>query len=520
MKHSLLKRISLAAGLAAATLVGTGAGPTPALAQEKKNGEMYKPDLKAEAGYYKIVTIPIPEEIVLEAGGIECAADGSVFVGTRRGDIYRVENAYSDPPTDVKFTKWATGLHEVLGLAFNPKDGFLYACTRQDITRLKDKDNDGSADVYEVYCDGWGISGDYHEYGLMSPFDKEGNLYVALCLTGSFTSKAPWRGWVLKVTPDGKAHPFASGIRSPGGVNFDADGNVYCTDNQGPWNGTSSLKLLKQGSFQGHPAGNSWYDLSIARKEMGPRPNDPTTNSRIIVEMDKIPEFVPPPVWLPHTRTGQSASGIAADTSGGKFGPFAGQLFVGDQHHSNVMRCSLETVGGRAQGAAFPFKYGFGSGIVPMKQAPDGSMWVGGTNRGWGSVGPKQFALERLVWTGKQPFEIHDMKVRADGFELSFAEPVDKASATDPAAYDLSAYSYVYRADYGSPEVDESTPTVRSASVSEDGRKVRLVVDGLKVGRVHELWAKKLTSAKGERLLHPVAYYTLWALPKAEQADR
>jgi hypothetical protein len=401
-------------------------------------------------------------------------------------------------------------------MAYNPKDGFLYACTRQDITRLKDTDGDGTADKYEIFCDSWAITGDYHEYGFMSPFDKDGNLYCVLCLTGSFNSNAPWRGWAVKITPDGKMHPYASGIRSPGGINFDDKGNLFYTDNQGPWNGTSSLKLLKEKSFQGHVGGNKWYDLPQVKQELGPRPKEPVDKSRIYIEMEKIPEFVPPPIWLPHVRMGQSASGITCDVSNGKFGPFKGQMFVGDQHHSNIARCALETVNGRMQGVAIPFKYGFGSGIVPMKQAPDGSLWVGGTNRGWGSVGPKPFSLERLVWTGKTAFEIFDMKVKPDGFELSFTEPVDKKIAADPATYDLSSFSYIYRAEYGSPEVDQAKQTITAAKVSEDGKRVRLTVEGMKIGSIHELHADKLTSAVGGKLLHPLAYYTLWAIPKTD----
>jgi len=30
----------------------------------------------------------------------------------------------------------------------------------------------------------------------------------------------------------------------------------------------------------------------------------------------------------------------------------------------------------------------------------------------------------------------------------------------------------------------------------------------------------KLASAKGEKLVHPLAYYTLWAIPKGETAGR
>jgi glucose/arabinose dehydrogenase len=515
------RRLKTAIAAAGVALLASLAGPAPAVAADLVPASaMYHPDVKAESAAYKIITIPVPEDVSLECGALEVLPDGTLFVGTRRGDVYKVENAYADPPTDVKFTKWATGLHEVLGLTYNAKDGYLYACTRQDVTRLKDKAGTGSADAYEVYCDGWAVSGDYHEYEFMSPFDKDGNLYVVLCLTGSFSSKVGYRGWAVKITPDGKMHPYASGVRSPGGIAFDGAGNLFYTDNQGPWNGTSSLKLIKPKSFQGHPGGWQWYDLPIVKEELGKQPTMPVDKSRIYVEMAKIPEFVPPPVWLPHVRIGQSASGIAADLSGGKFGPFAGQLFVGDQHHSNLVRCDLETVDGRTQGVAIPFKYGFGSGIVPTKQAPDGSLWVGGTNRGWGSVGPKLFALERLLWTGKTPFEIQTVKVRPDGFDVSFTEPVDPKLAADPASYAMESYSYIYRAEYGSPEVDQAKQTVTRARVSADGKAVRLTVTGMKIGSVHELHVEKLRSAKGEELVHPLAYYTLWAIPTGEQASR
>ncbi|CAA9394471.1 MAG: probable large, multifunctional secreted protein, partial [uncultured Phycisphaerae bacterium] len=391
-----------------------------------------KPDGGApkESDYYKIVSFPIPEAITLEVGGLEFMPDGRLAVSTRFGDIYLVTNLYDDPPKKAQYVRWATGLHEVLGLAYNAKDEFLYAVQRGEITKLKDTDADDVADVFETYCDEWGISGDYHEYPIGSRFDREGNLFVVLCLTGSFTSDAPYRGWCLKVTPDGKAHPFASGIRSPAGIGFDHEGELFYCDNQGPWNGTSSLKHLTQSSFQGHPIGNRWYEL--AKGEMGEAPVEPKSGSRFHVEAQRVKQYVPPPILLPHGKIGQSASGIWCDTSGGKFGPYANHLFVGDQHHSNITRCVLEKVNGRLQGVAIPFASGFASGIVPMLQSPkDGSLFVGGTNRGWGSVGPKPFALERVVWTGKVPFELYDMKVAPDGFTLTFTEPVDKATAGD-----------------------------------------------------------------------------------------
>src|SRR5688500_14120972 len=216
-----------------------------------------QPKASAEDEYYQIVPLPIPDDLVLEVGGMEMMPDGKLAVATRRGDVYLVDHAFDVPPKKATFTRWATGLHEVLGLAW--RDGWLYAVQRGEVSRLRDSDDDGRADVYETVCDGWGISGDYHEYAIGSRFDPQGNLYVVLCLTGSFTSEAPYRGWCMKITPDGKALPYASGIRSPGGVGFNHLGEVFYTDNQGPWNGTSTFKQLLPGAFVGHPGGFKWY---------------------------------------------------------------------------------------------------------------------------------------------------------------------------------------------------------------------------------------------------------------------
>jgi glucose/arabinose dehydrogenase len=448
---------------------------------------------------------------------MEFLPDRKLAVSTRRGDIFMVADALepAGAKTRPKFSPWASGLHEVLGLA--QRDGWLYAVQRGEVTRLKDADGDGRADLFETFCDDWGISGDYHEYPIGSKFDREGNLYVALCLTGSFTSEAEFRGWVLKITPEGKAVPFASGVRSPGGVGFNAAGDLFYTDNQGPWNGTSSLKHVTQGAFTGHPVGNKWYTVA---KNMGARPPDPRSGSRFHVEADKIKQYIPPACLLPHQKVGQSASGIACDTSGGRFGPFANHLFVGDQHHSNLTRVVLEKVNDRYQGVAIPFRSGFQSGIVPVVQAPDGSILAGGTNRGWGSVGPKEYSLERVVWTGKTPFELLDMKARPDGFELTFTQPADRATAGDVKSYAMQTFTYIYQAEYGSPEVDQTRPVIRAATVSDDGLHVRLTVEGLEIGHIHELKLDGVRSASGNSpALHPIAWYTLWNIPKQAQAS-
>jgi len=465
-----------------------------------------------EDDFYPITRFTPPNGAVLEAGGIHHLSDGRVAVSTRRGEIWMVENAFDKDPEKAKFRRFAHGLHEVLGLA--EKDSWLYATQRCEVTKMKDTTGDGRADRFQTVCDQWGITGNYHEYAFGSKFDRDGNIWVVLCLTGSFNSNTKYRGWCVRVTPAGKLIPTCSGIRSPGGIGANAAGDMFYTDNQGPWNGTCSLKWLRPKSFQGHPAGNRWYDLPAAKTAMGPRPKDPKSGSRFIIEAKRIPEYEPPAILFPYKKMGQSASGVVCDMTDGKFGPFAGQMFVGDQTHSTVMRCALEKVRGHYQGACFPFRKGFGSGTLAMHLTKDGTMFVGGTNRGWGSRGNKPFSFEKIAWTGKTPFEIHTMHAKPDGFELAFTQPVDPKTAGDVKSYSMQSYTYIFQSKYGSPEVDHTKPVIKSAVVGNDGKSVRLIVDGLQEGHVHELHGDGVRSQDGLPLLHKEAYYTLNYIPK------
>jgi hypothetical protein len=177
------------------------------------------------------------------------------------------------------------------------------------------------------------------------------------------------------------------------------------------------------------------------------------------------------------------------------------------------MRVTLEKVNGKYQGACYPFRQGFSCGIVPVVFAPDGSLITGGTSRGWGSRGGKPFSLERLVWTGKVPFEIKEMKAEADGFTLHFTKAVDPQSAGDVASYKMETYTYIYQADYGSPEVDRTTPDVAKVVVNPDGKSVRLYLNKLEEGHIHQVTAPGVRSTDGAPLLHNIAYYTLNYIP-------
>jgi glucose/arabinose dehydrogenase len=461
-----------------------------------------------ESDYYKITTFPTPSETAMEVGSIELLPNNTLALGTRRGEIWTVENANGPEPSALKYKLFASGQHEVLGLAW--KDNSLYATNRYEIVRIKDEDGDGRADTFQTVCDKWGVSGDYHEYAIGSRFDKAGDLWVVLCLTGSFSSNIDFRGWALRIKPDGTMVPTCSGVRSPGGIGFDADGEVYYTDNQGPWHGACTLQHLVPGTFQGHPGGFKWYD---AAPNMGPRPLEPHDNSRMVTERERIKELLPPAVYMVHGKIGNSSSFILCDLSGGKFGPFQKQLFVADQSHSNISRVFLEEVNGIKQGVVIPFLKGFKSGLIGGRMNEQGQLFAGGSDRGWGSKGGRPYCFERVDWTGKTPFEIHEVHALRDGFDVSFTAPVDPATANNPASYSMRAFTYIYRAEYGSPEVDDLLPKITQIALSSDRQHVRLKIDRLTKGHIHELHLDGVKSATGEPLLHKVAYYTLNELP-------
>jgi azurin/glucose/arabinose dehydrogenase len=494
-----------------------------------------------EADFYQMVTVPLPEGIVLEVGGLVTLPNGNLAASTRRGEVYLIENPYLSGGRPAQFRRFAAGLHEILGLAY--VDGDLYLAQRGELTRLVDEDGDQRADLYEtVYA--WPLSGHYHEYSFGPKVAPDGSMFV----TGNVgfgsvewwrgMSLAPWRGWTMQIFPaTGEMKPYATGMRSPCGIGI-IDGEFFYADNQGDWMGSGGLVHLERGDFTGHPAGLRWADrpespVQVRTNDIYYRVNPrlarpgekPVKPENIAAEIPtsladvaaEVPGIKTPAVWLPHTILGISTSEIIVDTTGGAFGPFAGQVFIGDQGQSKIVRVFLEKVDGVYQGAAFNFREGFQSGVLRMTWGKDGSLFAGQTNRGWGSTGPDPYGLQRLVWTGRMPFEMKTVRARPDGFEIEFTQPVDKATAAEPDHYAITGFTYKYHPVYGSPIVNQQRCPVRYVAVSADGLRARLVVDSLRENYIHEIKPAGVRSYAGNwPLLHEAAYYTLKRIPAGD----
>lgn len=462
---------------------------------------------------YAVEDVPAPRGVVAEVGGVAFAPDGRLVACTRRGDVWTIDVERG------KWTRFASGLHEPLGvLAAAP--GEVFAADRASLVRLADTDGDGAADVHESLTEAWGLSGNYHEYAFGPVRDARGDFYVGLGCgsdlkgifdvtrgavsplgrTGRMFSAVPYRGWIVKVTPGGAMTPFAKGVREPFGLRFSPDGELFASDNQGDWVGTSCLHHVREGGFHGHPSSLVW-DPGFE--------GDPLATP--VERLDAM--RLRPAILFPHGKLCNSPGQPIWDTTEGGFGPFAGQVFLGSLTDEAILRVALEKVGGEWQGAAFRFIEGGGlrRGCGRLAWAPDRrTLYVGQTLRGWGAGE----GIQRVKWSGRVPFEMKSMSLGRRGFDLSFTAPVDAASASDPAAYSLQRYRYHYWRPYGSPEVDTQPVRVAAARVSPDGLTVSLELAEPPVAeRVYELHARGVVAAAagggGAPLEHPDAWYTV-----------
>ncbi|MDA0350011.1 MAG: hypothetical protein O3C43_22175 [Verrucomicrobia bacterium] len=449
--------------------------------------------------------------IPLEVGGMTWTSDGRLAVTIRKGEVWFIDGVGGNSHEDITYKRFASGLHEPLGI-IEDGDSFLVA-QRTEVTRLRDLSGDDVADEYLTAASGWNVSGAYHGYTYGPERDGEGRLWITTNIDmGDHTDNdAAWRGWALTLKQNGSLSPQAGGMRSPSGMGVNLEGDMFYSDQQGTWMPTTPIHHLRKGVFYGNPDGMASQKLPGSPIHM-----DLELPEQILYPeaLGQIPTLVPPAVWLPYNKVGRSATDIQVIDQQGRFGPFDGQLLIGEFTNVEVNRVFLEKVGGEYQGACFRFLDKFPSAVFRLTFDPKGNLYVGMTNRGWSSLGNRAYGLVRVRWNGDTPFEIKEMRAKHDGFELVFTEPVDARTASRTSSYQMNNYTYLYSHAYGSDEWDGEENRIRKVIVSDDKLSVRLVVDGLRAHYVHELSAQGVMNQTGEPLVHSDAYYTLNRIPE------
>jgi hypothetical protein len=229
-------------------------------------------------------------------------------------------------------------------------------------------------------------------------------------------------------------------------------------------------------------------------------------------------------VWLPHGKFANSPGNPAWDVTGGKFGPFGRQMFIGDQTLSTLLRVAIETVDGVEQGSVMPFSFGLASGVMRPVFLPDGSLLIGQTGRGWSAKGGSQDRLQRITYDGKTiPADFLRVTADRNGFKVELTQPLAAtvSEADLASAWKATTWFYTDGLPYGSPEHERRDVKVVSATISKDRRTVTLGLEGFGTeGR----WVDRIYHLRIEdtgTLFAPATawkklecYHTLRAIPK------
>jgi glucose/arabinose dehydrogenase len=457
--------------------------------------------LQGEADYYSVENFSPPSGEVIEVGDLDFDSTGVLYLCTRRGRVWRIENALADDPAEARWTMWAEGLHSGLGLKVVNDE--VYVVQRGELSRLRDTDGDGRAETIDTITQDWGMSGNYHEFAFGLPVDEQGNFYITTNV-GFWSpewwhglSKAPYRGWVLRVTADGEVEPIANGVRSPCGLGMNSEGDLFYTDNQGDWMPACGVFHVEEGDFFSHPASLRWTD-AYGNGGQVPSSTEPPDALR-----------KPAAIWIPYEWS-RSTGNLVAVEENGNFGPFDGQMVAAELTNGMIVRLQMEKVRGQWQGACFPLRQEIGS-ATRVRFAADGSLFVGYTNRGWGGRAPGD-GLARIRWTGKTPLEMKTVHLVQDGFEIELTEPLPAGVVPFPGAISLREYDYNWWWDYGSPEMRERMVEVTSVAVSANRRILYVHTSGLVAGKCVR------GRIIGLGLLHDTFDYTINQLPEGPLA--
>lgn len=445
------------------------------------------------------------EGIPLEVGGMAMVGPDRLAVAIRKGEVWFVDGVHG-AADQLKFSRFASGLHEPLGLLVDGDD--LLVSQRSEITRLQDRDNDGVADAYLTAGGGWNVSGSYHAYVYGPDRGPGGKLWATLNLDmGDLSANGiGWRGWGGTLSPDGRFVPQSSGMRSPSGLGANAAGDLFFTDQQGTWIPATPIHHLRPGVFYGNQEALATHDHADAPFKM----SAPKANILYPEATRAHPRFVPPAIWLPYNKMGRSATDLERVPEG--FGPFADQLLVGEFTNAGINRLFLEKVNGQYQGACFRFLDGFPSAVMRLKFSERGRLFVGMTNRGWSSLGDRAYGLYRVDHDPKVArFDWLQIEAHPRGFTLSFTGPVDAAALSEKPVT-VQSFTYTYSRRYGGPEQDHRKHPARLVP-GDDPRRFLLEVDNLREGYVYEFSAAGLRSAAGDELPYKQAWYTLNARP-------
>lgn len=354
----------------------------------------------------------------------------------------------------------------------------------------------------------------YHGY-IFCPMYLDGAYYApysSTFISGGFADTDPngeYSGALLSWKPDGTGGytKHAGGLRSPNGGGLGPNGIMMFTDNQGSWNPSCALNIIKPNKFYGtHQNTSKGFtdNWAGAANRAGTMP------------------YQPPIAWFLQAQSVGQQYGTGASTTQPLFmdhGPYAGDVIVGDATLEGMSRVALDPVNGASgvnanyNGSVHWFTNLPGGANCPapnrfiMDPTADviyvGTLAIiGQTGGAWPSGSAQSFYKISLDAAAvKASFEILSVKSRANGIEIAFSQPVSSASAV-AASFALRQWDLVRGEGYGAGNNTSTAPAIGGVQLSTDARRVFLAIgNNAKTDRVLSIIAGGIRSATGNASL-------------------
>ena len=454
-------------------LSATSASKLPA---PMDRGDIYPGDGTRLTGVHPSYTLSQarPDGFSPKVGGMDFLSDGRLVISTwdAEGAVYILDGVQTGEPAKITTKKIATGLAEPLGLKV--VDDTIFVMQKQELTKLIDHDGDEIIDEYATVSNDWLTTANFHEFGFGLVYDAPyfyATLAIGILPGGASAKNQPSsRGKAVRIhRHTGELEYIASGLRTPNGINYGVDGELFIADNQGDWLPASKILHLTEGAF--------FNSYAVAGEE------------------GKTPK--PPVVWLPQDEIGNSPSTPNYLNDG----PYKGQMIHGEITHGGFKRVFVEKVNGEYQGTVFRFIQGLEAGVNRNVWGPDGALYVGmvGSTGNWGDAGKLYYGLQRLKYNGEPTFEMLAVRTLPDGLEIEFTQPVSERFGATADGITLNRWWYKPTANYGGPKMDETKLPVTGMDWSADRKKLRLSFSGLLPNHVYYVRLPKTWTDRDDR---------------------
>tara|TARA_B100000029_G_C17598348_1_gene964950 strand:+ start:43 stop:4602 length:4560 start_codon:yes stop_codon:yes gene_type:complete len=373
------------------------------------------------------ITAPMnnPWNSYLRFGGFDYFKDPSkAAVCTWQGDVWIVEGL-GNSLGNLKWKRIATGLFQPLGVKVIDED--IYVTCRDQITILRDLNNDGETDFYENFNNDHQVTEHFHEFAMDLQVDDDGNLYYAKGARHAKEALVPQHGTIIRVSKDGEESEIvASGFRAPNGVLLNDDGSFISSDQEGHWNPKNKINWIKRYGFYG--AMGAYHSPD-----------------------QKASDFELPICWI-HNKVDRSPS-EQLWVKNENWGPLYGSLLSLSYGYGKVFNVLYEDVGDIKQGGIVQ---------VPMEEFPTGVMR--------GRFHPKDnglYVCGLFAWSSNKTFPGGFYRIRTTekplhiatkinavetGVLITFSYPLDRETAVNPQSYNIERWNYRRTPNYGSQD--------------------------------------------------------------------